>query len=84
MACVFCNIVERTAPALIIHEDDRTLSFLPLEPAVSGHTLVVPKEHHADLYSMRNSVTERRYGGAESRAARTRGLSPCVHSSRDR
>jgi histidine triad (HIT) family protein len=50
--CVFCRIVERTADALIIDEDDRTLSFLALEPAVSGHTLLVPKAHHADVYAI--------------------------------
>jgi histidine triad (HIT) family protein len=50
--CVFCRIVARTADALIIHEDDRVTSFLALHPAVNGHTLVVPKAHHADLYSL--------------------------------
>jgi histidine triad (HIT) family protein len=50
--CVFCKIVERTADALVIHEDDHIISFLPLEPAVAGHTLVVPKAHHADIYTI--------------------------------
>ena len=50
--CVFCKIVAGTADALVIHEDDRVISFLPLEPAVAGHTLLVPKAHHADIYSM--------------------------------
>lgn len=50
--CIFCKIVERTAEALIIHEDDRTISFLPLKPEVIGHTLLVPKAHHADVYAI--------------------------------
>jgi histidine triad (HIT) family protein len=33
------------APARIVHEDDETLAFLPLEPATDGHTLVIPKQH---------------------------------------
>ena len=50
--CIFCKIVERAADALIIYEDDRTIGFLPLAPAVVGHTLMVPKAHHADVYSI--------------------------------
>ena len=50
--CIFCKIIERRADALIIHEDDRTISFLALHPAVPGHTLVVPKMHYADVYSI--------------------------------
>jgi histidine triad (HIT) family protein len=50
--CIFCKIVERAAPALIIYEDDHIIGFLPLHPAVAGHTLMVPKAHHADLYAI--------------------------------
>jgi histidine triad (HIT) family protein len=50
--CVFCRIIARTVDALIIHEDDRTLSFLPHHPQLYGHTLVIPKAHHADVYSI--------------------------------
>lgn len=50
--CIFCRIIGRSADALIIHEDDRTISFLALHPAVPGHTLVVPKMHYADVYSI--------------------------------
>lgn len=54
--CIFCDIIERKADALIIHEDDRTISFLVLHPTVPGHTAVVPKAHHADLYSIPEDV----------------------------
>ncbi|MEO8548429.1 MAG: HIT domain-containing protein [Kofleriaceae bacterium] len=56
MACIFCDIVARTAPALILYEDDHTLGFLPLEPEVAGHTLLVPKAHHADIYATPEDV----------------------------
>src|SRR5690349_9953530 len=52
MDCIFCDIVARKAPALIIHEDDRTISFLALRPSIDGHTIVVPKAHHVDFYAM--------------------------------
>jgi len=54
--CIFCNIIARTADALIIHEDDHTISFLVLRPTVPGHTAVVPKVHYADIYSIPEDV----------------------------
>jgi histidine triad (HIT) family protein len=49
MSCVFCEIVAGTAPAIRIHEDDHYLAILDIRPFTRGHTLVVPKEHTADL-----------------------------------
>jgi histidine triad (HIT) family protein len=54
--CIFCKIIERAAEALIIHEDDRTISFLVLHPTVPGHTAVLPKVHYADIYSIPEDV----------------------------
>ena len=56
MSCIFCDIIAHTAGALIIHEDDRTVSFLVLHPTVPGHTAVVPKQHYADIYSIPDDV----------------------------
>lgn len=47
--CLFCNIVARTSPAIIVYENDRVLAFLDIRPIMPGHTLVVPKEHAATL-----------------------------------
>lgn len=33
----------------MIFEDDETLAFVPIAPAVRGHTLVIPKRHVEDL-----------------------------------
>jgi histidine triad (HIT) family protein len=49
MACVFCEIVAGTAPAIRIYEDDDFLGFLDIRPFTRGHTLVIPKEHTVDL-----------------------------------
>ena len=50
--CVFCRIIAGDEPAKIVHETARTLAFLPLHPAATGHTLVVPKDHLVDLYDL--------------------------------
>ncbi|OFJ53892.1 HIT family protein [Mycolicibacterium grossiae] len=49
MSCVFCAIVDGSAPAITIHEDDDYLAFLDIRPIVRGHTLVIPKRHTVDL-----------------------------------
>ncbi len=48
--CIFCKIVARTAPAVILYENDGALAFLDLNPTPEGHTLVVPKTHCRNLY----------------------------------
>jgi histidine triad (HIT) family protein len=50
--CVFCDIVAGDAPAYRLHETDRTLAFLDIEPLNPGHALVVPKPHRETLTEM--------------------------------
>jgi histidine triad (HIT) family protein len=50
--CIFCKIVERTSPARIVHEDERTLAFMDLFPLTRGHALVVPKVHATNLFEI--------------------------------
>ncbi len=47
--CVFCDIVERRAPAWILFEDEHTMAFLDIFPFTRGHLLVIPKRHGARL-----------------------------------
>lgn len=50
--CVFCKIVARELPSVDVREDERTLSFLTIEPATEGHILVVPKRHARNLFDI--------------------------------
>jgi histidine triad (HIT) family protein len=50
--CEFCRIIRREEPARIVCESDVALAFFPLKPAALGHTLVVPKKHVRDLWSV--------------------------------
>ena len=47
--CLFCKIVAGELPATVIDEDERTLTFMDINPATRGHALVVPRAHSADL-----------------------------------
>ena len=47
--CLFCKIVAGELPATVVAEDERTVSFMDINPATRGHALVVPREHSVDL-----------------------------------
>jgi histidine triad (HIT) family protein len=47
--CIFCQIVAGELPANKVDEDERTLAFMDINPAVRGHALVIPKAHAKDL-----------------------------------
>ena len=49
-SCPFCLIEEEKAPAYLIHNDARTISFLDIMPFAEGHTLVIPR-NHVELFS---------------------------------
>ena len=49
MACVFCEIVAGTAPAIRAYEHGHSPRALDIRPFTRGHTLVVPKRHTVDL-----------------------------------
>jgi histidine triad (HIT) family protein len=50
--CLFCKIVAGEIPATRVHEDERTVAFMDINPATRGHVLVVPREHTRDLLSI--------------------------------
>ena len=50
--CIFCKIVGGGIPCFKLHEDDRTLAFMDINPANPGHALVISKAHHVDLFAM--------------------------------
>ena len=45
MNCVFCDIIQRTAPSHVIYEDEDFIAILDKYPISIGHTLVLPKKH---------------------------------------
>lgn len=44
MATIFTRIIERDLPGAFVHEDDRCVAFLSINPLTAGHTLVVPRD----------------------------------------
>jgi len=50
MECLFCKIIAGEIPCTKVYEDDTVLAFLDIHPVNIGHTLVIPKVHHTNLY----------------------------------
>lgn len=50
--CLFCKIVAGAIPSHKIYEGEHTFAFLDIRPVHIGHTLVVPKKHAEDIFSI--------------------------------
>ena len=57
MACVFCRIVEKSAPAEIVYEDDDLMVFKDIHPKAPLHVLLVPKQHIATVNDLEEQHT---------------------------
>ena len=50
--CLFCKIVAGEIPSTVVAQDERTISFMDINPATRGHALVIPRAHSQDLLSV--------------------------------
>lgn len=64
--CEFCRLVTGDDPAYTVYRDESVVAFLDRNPAVDGHTLVVPTVHESELLTASEEVTS-----AVFRAVRT-------------
>jgi histidine triad (HIT) family protein len=55
--CIFCQIIQKQLPASVIYEDEYVVAFLSNHPVNEGHTLVVPKKHHSNIYEISEDET---------------------------
>ena len=49
--CTFCKIIAGEIPSETVFENEHVLAFMDIQPTSKGHTLVIPKDHSADLLS---------------------------------
>lgn len=57
--CVFCKIINNEIPAYKVYEDEYTLAFLDIKPNHPGHTLVIPKDHTQNIYTVPDETLAR-------------------------
>jgi histidine triad (HIT) family protein len=48
--CILCKIARNEIPSIRVYEDDATIALLDINPTSTGHTLVIPKEHVANIF----------------------------------
>ena len=49
---VFAKILRGELPKVAVYEDEHTLAFMDIMPAVEGHTLVIPKEPGETIFDI--------------------------------
>ena len=54
--CLFCKIISKEIPSKILYEDDDIMVLLDAYPDSDGHTLVIPKKHYEDIFSIDNDL----------------------------
>ena len=50
--CLFCKIADKKIPARVVYEDEHAVAFLDIMARTTGHTIVIPKAHAANLLEM--------------------------------
>ena len=71
---IFARILRGELPKIAVYEDEHTLAFMDIMPAVEGHTLVIPKEPGETIFDISPEaaaatiVTTQKVGDAVRRA----------------
>ena len=50
--CIYCKIIAGEVPSYCIYEDDLFKVLLDIYPSTVGHTLIIPKEHAANIFEL--------------------------------
>lgn len=50
--CIFCSIVRGEAPSTRVYEDESVVAILDIFPWTEGHTLVIPRNHAANIFDI--------------------------------
>ena len=77
MPSIFTRIINREIPAYIVHEDDRYIAFLDINPLVVGHTLIVPKKEVDYIFDLDDDVLSGMNVFAKKVAVALRKAVPC-------
>jgi histidine triad (HIT) family protein len=54
--CIFCKIINGDIPSAKVYEDEYVFAFLDLSQVTKGHTLVIPKDHQANLFELQEDT----------------------------
>jgi len=75
--CIFCKISAGELPAMVVAEDDHTVSFMDINPWTRGHALVIPRNHSRNLLEIGEDDLAHVAAAAKRLAARMRERLGC-------
>lgn len=58
MQCIFCDIINKKIPSVILYEDEKFVVFKDIKPSAPIHLLLVPKEHIASINDLEEKHKE--------------------------
>jgi histidine triad (HIT) family protein len=58
MECIFCKIVNKEIPAVVVYEDEDILAFNDVRPLAPVHVLIIPKRHIESMNDLTEKDTE--------------------------
>jgi histidine triad (HIT) family protein len=61
-ACIFCRIAQKQVPASLVFEDETVMAFLDIRPLNEGHTLIIPKAHHENIFDIPQELIKYLHG----------------------
>ena len=70
--CLFCKLVNREGEASIVHEDERTVTLMDIQPVTAGHMLVIPRTHATHLADLDSEDGTQMFRVAQAAAASLR------------
>jgi histidine triad (HIT) family protein len=69
MGCLFCDVVDGSAPASTVLEEQDVVGFLDIRPVFKGHTLLVPRRHVDTLVDLPDDLVVPLFDAARRTAA---------------
>ncbi|MCF0131291.1 MAG: HIT family protein [Pseudobutyrivibrio sp.] len=75
--CIFCKIIAGEIPSNTIYEDDDFKAMLDIDPATKGHTLIIPKNHYANLMELDDEAASKALLVAKKIATKMMGSLGC-------
>jgi len=54
--CVFCKIISGEIPAHFVHQGERIVAFLDINPLNKGHVLLVPRDHAENVFDIEKGL----------------------------
>lgn len=65
MNCIFCDFVNNKKAFYKVWENSDALAFLDINPINKGHVLLIPKEHHSDIFDVNDDLYIKLFSNAK-------------------